>query len=142
MQVLTNIVIGEPDEIMAIGESLSPLEDWQGMEANSLNLEKLAMLQSILADQNFDEAFAEFRPLFTASDEGPWLIRFPHGSIKKLAELEEDALERIGEELAATTEFEIDEWAVDEVQDLLATLSQLAGNAVDQEKTLFIWMGM
>ncbi|MDD5241801.1 MAG: hypothetical protein PHG47_08800 [Sulfuricella sp.] len=138
---MTNIVIGEPDEIRDIGESLSPLEDWQGMEANDISLEKLAMLQSTLTGQTFDEAFEEFRPLFTASDEGPWLIRFPHGSVRDLAELEEDALERIGEELAVTEEFEIDEWAAEAVQDFLAELSQLAGNAIDQEKTLFIWVG-
>lgn len=141
MQILMNIVIGEPDEISAIGESLSPLDDWQGMEANGLSLEKLAMLQSILTAQTFDEAFDEFRPLFTASEEGPWLIRFPHSSVRQLADLEEEALERIGEELAASEEFENDEVAADEAQDFLIELSQLAGNAVDQDKTLFIWVG-
>jgi hypothetical protein len=141
MQISMNIVIGEPSEITAIGESLSPLEDWQGMDASSLNLEKLAMLQSILSGQTFDEAFDEYRPLFTASEEGPWLIRFPHESIRKLSELEEDALERISEELAASDEFEKDEWTADDAQDFLMVLSQLAESAVDQEKTLFIWVG-
>lgn len=141
MQILMNIVIGEPDEISAIGESLSPLDDWQGMEANGLSLEKLAMLQSILTGQTFDEAFDEYRPLYTASEEGPWLIRFPHSSVRQLADLEEEALERIAEELAASEEFETDEVAADEAQDFLIELSQLAENAVDQDKTLFIWVG-
>lgn len=137
-----NIVIGEPDEVMAIGESLSPLEDWQGMEASGIDLEKLAMLQSLLTGQTFDEAFDEYLTLFAASEEGPWIIRFPEAPMEKLAALEEDALERVGEELAATEEFEQDEWTAEEVQDFLMALSELAGIAVSQEKMLFIWLGM
>ena len=57
-----------------------------------------------------------------------------------LAELEEDALDRVGEELAATEEFEEDGWSADEVKGFVTALADLAGVARAQGQALFVWM--
>ena len=43
-------------------------------------------------------------------------MKLPDDTVAHLAELEEDALDQVGEELAATEEFEEDGWSVDEVK--------------------------
>lgn len=142
MQVLTNIVIGDPSDAEAIGESSCPIDEWRGLEIKGIDLAKIAMLQAVVTGQTFDEAFEEYRPIVAASDEGPWVFRFPAAPLEKLAALEGDALERVGEELAATEEFEDNGYPVDEVQAVLEELSDLAKACMAQNKTMFVWMSL
>lgn len=140
MGLLTHIVIGDVDDAEAIGESDGPVEDWRGIEVRGIDPAKIAMLHSILTGETFEEALAEYDPVYAASEEGPWVIRIPDEPVEKLAALEEDALEQIGEELAATEEFERDGWPVNEAQALVEELAQLADACVSQGKALFVWM--
>jgi hypothetical protein len=142
MQVLTNVVIGDANDAEAIGESLCPIDEWRGCEIKGIDLAKFAMLQAVLTGQTFDEAYDEYRPVVAASDEGPWVFRFPGASLEKLAALEEEALEQVGEELAATEEFEQSGYPVEAVQAVLEELSDLAKVCVSQGKTMFIWMSL
>ena len=136
-----NIVIADENDAEDIGQSSWPIEDWQGIEVRGIDLAKIATLHCLLTGQNFDEASIEYAPVFAASEEGPWVIPFPREPMERLAALEEDALEQVGEELAATEEFERDDWPVEKTQDLLAELSELARVALEQEKSLFVWVG-
>ena len=88
----------------------------------------------------FDEALGECGPLYAATDEGPWLMKLPDDSVAHLAELDEDALDQVGEELAATEEFEEDGWSVDEVRGIVTALADLAGVARAQGRAMFVWM--
>lgn len=140
MSVLANIVMADAEEADAIGESSRPAEDWRGVEVKGLDAAKIAMLQSILTGQTFDEALGEYDPIYAAGEDGPWVIRIPDELVERLAALEDEVLEPIGEELAATAEFEMDGWPADEVQMVLAELAALAGIAANQGKALFIWL--
>lgn len=142
MQVLTNIVIGDLSDAEAIGESLCPIDEWRGFEIKGIDLAKIAMLQAVLTGQTFDEAYDEYRPIVAISDEGPWVFRFPNAPLEKLAGLEEEALEQVGEELAATEEFEESGYPVEEVQAVLEELSDLAKVCISQNKAMFIWMSL
>jgi len=135
-----NIVIADAEDIESIGESFRPVEDWTGLEVQGIDPPKLATLHSMLTGESFDEAIADFYCVYAASDEGPWVIQAPDVLIGKLAELEEQALEEIGEELAATEEFEMAGWPVEEVQNLLGELVQLANAALEQGFTMLVWM--
>jgi DNA-directed RNA polymerase subunit F len=75
-----------------------------------------------------------------AGDDGPIVLRIPDEVMEKLAGLEEEAIERVGEELAATEEFEINGWPAEEVQSLVEELSELARLADSQGQALFVWM--
>lgn len=140
MGVLVNVVVAEPDDAAAIIESSKPIEEWKGFEAKGLDQAKFAMLHALLTGELFDEALGDCGPIYAASDEGPWLMKVPDESVERLAGLEEDALDRIGEELAATEEFEQDGWPVDEVKGIVTELADLAGMAVAQGKAIFVWM--
>jgi hypothetical protein len=142
MQVLTNIVIGDLSDAEAIGESLCPIDEWRGFEIKGIDLAKIAMLQAVLTGQTFDEAYDEYRPIVVISDEGPWVFRFPNAPLEKLAGLEEEALEQVGEEWAATEELEESGYPVEEVQAVLEELSDLAKICVSQDKAMFIWMSL
>ena len=68
------------------------------------------------------------------------MLRLPDEVAEKLAQLEEEALEQVGEELAATEEFEYNDWPVEEVQALVAGLADLARLAEAQGQVLLVWM--
>jgi hypothetical protein len=135
-----NVVVADLEDAGAIIESEKPVEEWKGFEANGLDPAKFAMLHALLSGELFDEALDECGPLHAASDEGPWLMKLPDDSVAHLAELEEDALDRVGEELAATEEFEEDGWSADEVKGFVTALADLAGVARAQGQALFVWM--
>jgi len=140
MDFSMNIVIADENEAEDIGQSSWPLEDWQGIESKDIDLLKIATLHSVLTSQNFDEAMEEYAPVYTASEDGPWVTLFPEDAVEKLSELNEDALYLVAEELAATEEFEISGWPAEAVQDLLTELAELARVAVEEGKSLFVWI--
>jgi hypothetical protein len=135
-----NIVVAGAEDAEAIIESPKPVEEWKGIEAQGLDQAKFALLHALLTGELFDEALDECGPLYAASDEGPWLMKLPDESVERLARLEDEALAQVGEELAATEEFEEDGWPIDEAQALVAELADLAGVAAAQGKAIFVWM--
>ena len=140
MGMRVNVVVADVEDAAAIIESEKPAGEWKGFEAHGLDQAKFAMLHALLSGELFDEALGECGPLYAATDEGPWLMKLPDDSVAHLAELDEDALERVGEELAATEEFEEDGWSVDEVRGIVTALADLAGVARAQGRAMFVWM--
>jgi len=140
MGMRVNVVVADLEDAGAIIESSKPVEEWKGFEARGLDQAKFAMLHALLSGELFDEALAECGPVYAADEDGPWLMKLPGDSVDRLARLEEEALDAIGEELAATEAFEEEGWPVDEVKDLVATLADLAGVARAQGRAMFVWM--
>jgi hypothetical protein len=140
MGVTSSVVVADLDEAADIVGSERPVDDWKGFEARGLDMAKFAMLHALLSGQYFDEAQRDFGLLHAESEEGPWLLRFPAASVKRLAELDEEGLEAVGAELAATEDFEDEEWAVEDVQKIVTQLADLAGMAAAQDKAVFLWI--
>ena len=73
--------------------------------------------------------------------EGETLVlRLADELITQLAELDGDALDDVAAELAATEEFERDQWDAEAVLDLLTELAELAQLAESQAQVLFVWI--
>ena len=140
MGMLVNVVVADADDAAAIIESSKPIEEWKGFEARELDQAKFAMLHALLTGGLFDEALGDCGPVYAATEEGPWLMKLPDGSVQQLARLDEDALDQVGEELAATEEFEADGWPIDAVMGFVTELADLAGVARAQGKAIFVWM--
>lgn len=140
MGLLVNIISADEDEIDAIGAAEHPVEEWSGIEAREIDTEKLATLHCLLTDDDFEQAQSAYEPVFVAEDEGVLVLRIPDAVAEKLAQLEEEALELVGEELAATEAFEINAWALEEVQALVVELGALARIADSQGQAMFVWM--
>ncbi len=142
MSVLAYIVAGEEDEMVAIGEAAQPLVEWSGAQVRGLDTAKAVMLHCLLTGDEFDLAVAHYEPVYVAEREEreTVLLRIADEAMEKLSVLDEDALAEVAEELAATEEFEMDGWDVEQVYDLLLEFANLARLAESQGQLLFVWM--
>lgn len=139
MGLLVNIIVADDEEIEDIAAAEHPVEEWSGIEARDIDTAKLATLHCLLLDDVYEDALGTYEPVY-ASDEDVLILRIPDELAEKLALLEEEALEQVGEELAATEEFEMNDWPVEEVQALLIEIGELAKLAESQGQAMFVWM--
>lgn len=140
MGVLTNIIAAEEEEVEAIGESLRPVDEWSGVEKRGIDTAKVATLHSLLTGDLFDDAVAHYEPIYVSAAEGALVLRLADEVAERLATLDEDALEQVASELAATEEFEAEDWEPEQITELLDELGQLARLAESQGQALFVWM--
>ena len=139
MGILTNIVAAEEDEIAAIGESLRPVDEWSGLERRGIDTAKIATLHCLLTGDEFEEAVSAYEPVYVG-DEGAVVLQIADEVMDRLATLDEDALELVAEELAATEEYELEQWEAEDVQALVMELADLARLADSQGQVMFVWM--
>lgn len=140
MGVLTHIVAADEDEVEAVGESLNPADEWSGMEVRGIDTEKVATLHSLLTGDAFDDAVVHYEPIYVSMSEGALVLRLADEAAERLAALEDEALEQVAAELAATEAFESEDWAEDDIVAMLAELADLARLADAQGQVLFVWM--
>lgn len=140
MSLLVNIVIADEDDFEAIGESQHPVEEWSGTQARDIDTTKIATLHCLLTGDSFEEALNRYEPVYVSAEEGAIVIRIPDELVEKLAYLDEDALDSVGEELAATEEFELTGWPTQEVMTLVEELAALAQQADSNGEAMFVWM--
>lgn len=139
MGILTNIVAAEEDEIIAIGESPRPVDEWSGIERRGIDTAKIATLHCLLTGDEFEEAVSCYEPVYVA-DEGAVVLRLADAVAERLATLDDEALDLVGEELAATEEYEQEQWETEDVQAMMIDLGELARLADSQGQALFVWM--
>ena len=139
MGILTNIVAAEEDEYAAIGESLRPVDEWSGIERRGIDTAKIATLHCLLTGDEFEEALGSYEPVY-AGDEGALVLRVADEVMERLATLDEEALELVAAELAATEEYEMEQWEPEDVQALVMDLADLARLADSQGQVLFVWI--
>lgn len=139
MGILANIIAAEEDEVESIGESLRPCDEWSGIERRSIDTAKIVTLHCLISGDEFDYAAGLYEPVYV-SGEGAVVLQLAEEVAQRLAELDEDALYLVAEELAATEDFEQEPWGVDEVQALIMDLADLARLADSQGQQLFVWM--
>jgi hypothetical protein len=140
MGIVTNIIAAEDEEVEAIGESLSPADEWSGIQLRDVDTAKIATLHCLLTGDLFDDAVARYEPVYVSAIEGALVLRLADEVLARLAELDEESLEQFAAELAATEEFEDAGWEEDETTALLAELADLARLADSQGQALFVWM--
>ena len=140
MAILTNIIAAEDHELEAIGESLHPVDEWSGIELRDVDTGKVATLHCLLTGDLFDDALARYEPLYVSAIEGALVLRLADEAMERLAGLDEEALEQVAAELAATEEFESEDWQEEALLAMLADLGELARLAESQAQALFVWM--
>lgn len=139
MKIVTHIIAAENDEFPAIGESTCPLNEWSGIEAPGLDTAKIATLHCLLTGDTLQMALDLCEPVYVAASETV-ILRIADEVLEKLASLGEDALKNVAIELAATKEFENEQWHVEDVLALLTEIAELAQLADSQGQALFVWM--
>ncbi len=139
MGILTNIVAAEDDEFAAIGESQRPVEEWSGIERRGIDTAKIATLHCLLTGDEFEQALGAYEPVYVSA-EGALVLRITDEVLRHLVTLDEDVLELVAEELAATEEYELEQWEAKDVQALVMEIADLARLAESQGQVLFVWM--
>lgn len=139
MKFVSNIVAAEDDELAAIGESSCPLDQWSGIEAPGLDTVKIATLHCLLTGDTLQMALDRYEPVSLTGSE-TLVLRVADEALERLAALDQDAIAEVAKELAATDEFEREEWHPDDVLALLTELAELAQLAESQGQALFVWM--
>ena len=140
MGTLVHIVAAEEDEIAAVGESLQPLEEWSGITRQGLDTAKIVMLHCLLTGDELDLALSLYEPVYVAEESGIVVLRLSEEALEQLAGYDEEALERVAEELAATEEFELAQWDDEDMLALVMDLADLARLAEAQGQVLLVWM--
>lgn len=140
MSIVTNIIAAEDEEIEAIGESLCPADEWSGIELRDIDTAKIATLHCLLTGDLFDDALALYEPVYVSAAEGALVLRLADEVLERLARLDEESVDQVASELAATEEFEDAGWDEEETAALLAELADLARLADAQGQALFAWM--
>jgi hypothetical protein len=141
MEIVINIVAAEEGEFMSVAESRFPLNEWSGFAAPGLDTIKVATLHSLVTGDSLQLSLDLYDAVFLNDDE-TGALRVAEELMAELASLDEDALESLAGELAATEEFENDSWDVDAVLVLLTDLSELAQLAESQGQILFVWISL
>jgi hypothetical protein len=141
MDFMTNIVAAEEDEYTAIGESTCPLDEWSGIEAPGLDTVKVAILHCLLTGDPLQMALDLYEPVYVSESE-TLVLRIAEELLEKLAVLDEEAMENVASELAASEDFESEQWAADDVLAQLTELADLAQLAESQGQALFVWMSL
>lgn len=139
MEITTNIIAAEEDEYAAIGESNCPLDEWSGIETPGLDTGKIATIHTLLTGDSLQIALDLYEPVYVTENETV-VLHIADELLEKLAILDEEGLEAIAGELAASEEFETEQWHVDDVLALLTDLVELAQLAESQGQALFVWM--
>ncbi len=139
MSLLINIVCADDEELEDIALAEHPVDQWSGIEARDIDTAKLATLHCLLINDGYEESLSAYEPAY-AIDDGVVVLRLPDEVTEKLAMLDEEALEQVGEELAATEEFEMNDWPVEEVQAFIVQLGEIAALAESQGQAVFVWM--
>jgi hypothetical protein len=140
MGILTQFIAAEDDEVEAIGESLRPADEWSGVEKRDIDTAKIATLHCLLTGDLLDDAIAHYEPVYVSMMEGAIVLRLTDEVTERLAALEEESLEQVANELAATEEFESEDWELDSIIQMLDELADLARLAEAQGQALFVWM--
>lgn len=139
MEIVTHIVAADDDEYQVVGDSINPLDEWSGIEAPRLDTIKIATLHSLLTGDPLQVALDLYEPVYVAENETV-VLRIADELMEKLATLDEDELENIAIEVAATEEFETEQWDTEDIQEQLILLGDLAQLAESQGQALFVWM--
>ena len=139
MGTLVNIVIADEDEAEAIGESNQPVDEWVGLEARDLDKSKFITLHCLLTGDGIEDAVYGYEPLYFIED-GPQVLRIPDEMTARLARYDDEALEEVVQELAATEDFEQSDLAEEDIHAFMEEFAELSRKADAEEKTLFIWM--
>jgi hypothetical protein len=81
----------------------------------------------------------EFASIYEESDEGPWIFRFPEDLIQSLANLEDSAVPAVAR---GWWELVADQLVADDCERIVKDLRRLAVNAVQSNKSLFVYIAL
>lgn len=140
---LTDFVIANDNEGIAIGESDHPAAQWPTLETKGVDAVKLATLVCAITGQKDADAIRSSLTFAGGDQEiGPWVFKLPATVTHALARLEGDNVQEVATKWAATEEMQTDRWSAIDVAHLVKQLQQHANKAKTAGATLFLWVSL
>ena len=136
MRFITHIIAADAEDLAAIAVAPEPLANWSGVEAPGFDTVKFALLHSLLTGDPLHTALERYQPICTVADE-TIILHLSDLLVERLASFDEDALHELAGELAATQDFENEQWTVETVLARLGEFAELAQLAESQGQALF-----
>lgn len=139
MKFVTHVVAAGDDELAELAGAGSPLDNWSGFESPGLDTVKLATLHTLLTGDFLQAALDLYEPaLVSGDDEEIIVLRVAGAMLEALALLDEESMETLTGELAATGSYEEEGADPDELLPFLAALAELAQLAESQGQALLV----
>jgi hypothetical protein len=139
MEFATWVVAADEDELADVAGAKSPLDAWSGIESPGLDTVKLATLHALLTGDSLQASLDLYEPaLVDGADEEILILRVAGNMLEELALLDEEAMETMAGELAATEVYEEEGADPDELLPHLSSLAELARLAESQGQTLLV----
>jgi hypothetical protein len=142
MGVLSDLVVARAEDAERIGRAVAPASEFGGIDIKGIDSVKFGTLHSILTGRSFEVLLAEYQPVVSVSDEGPWVFRIPSDLVTRLAAVSGEEERAAVSRWAATDEFVLDRWPVGEVAQAFDAIASLARKAESTGDALFLWMSL
>ena len=142
MGVLSDLVAAPSSDAERVGRARAPAADFGGIDIKGIDTVKFGMLHSILTGRTFKQLLPEYNPVFTVSDDGPWVFRIPPDLVTRLASLTDEDTQLVVSKWAATKEFTLDRWSPSDVARAFDRIASLARQAEDAGHALFLWISL
>ncbi len=140
MGVLTDFVVADKTDAKRVGDSMSPSQEFGGVDAMGILQVQMGTLYAILTGHEYDPEFLtkEESFLYSASEEGPWVQLVPHDMVLRLARLTEAEVPGIAERWGRTEEFN-NEWDSETLEWVIQDIAALSRTALQEGKTVLMW---
>ena len=138
---LTDLVAADRLEAQRVCDAVCPSQEFGGLAAKGIDTVKLGTLYAVLTGGELDPTFIS-ESLCDGGEDGPWVFEVPPDLVQRLAGLTSQQLADVGAKWAVTEEFspKYDNWPTEVVQELLVDIAKLCKKAVDEGKTVLMWM--
>src|SRR5262245_23932753 len=140
MGVLSDLVMAPAGDAERVAQAGVPSRSFDGVDIKGIDSVKFGILHSIVTGRPFETLLAEYEPVVTVTDEGPWVFRLPPELVSRLAELGDAEIAKVAKQWVSTEEFALDGWGESDVAGALGSISTLARKATESGQALFLWM--
>jgi sigma54-dependent transcription regulator len=134
--------VGEAGDAEKIANTTVPSQEFGGADLKGVDTVKFTKLHSILTGSPFKELRSAYAPIFSVSEEGPWVFAIPAELVSRLAKLAGTERQSVAQKWAQSEEFRLDRWDVQSVESVLGSICEQATNATSSGRTLFLWMSL
>ena len=140
MGVLSDLVVAGEADAEKVARAEVPSQTFGGIDIKGIDSVKFGTLHSLLTGQTFEELLPLYGPVFSESEEGPWVFRIPPELVTRLSSLNPTERQSIAEQWARTEEFVLDDWEAPLVGETLEAICREAAKAASSHRALFLWM--
>jgi hypothetical protein len=136
---LADAFVSHDAAVMLLTCETVPCRDLGGVDVKSIDVVKLSQLYSILTGTPVVELFREFPLVWSGSDDGPWICRFPAALQLALARMSLSEIAETASRWAQIKEFALDKVPATTVLEMLSDLARLARAAEPSDAHVYLW---